>query len=269
MSHHDNIETLYNYEDKLSNVGCLMNNIVSLMHPLESFEFDNLHVDKQSFIIFGDIEYNGDFEDCDTPYDWECSFIKVANLESCVVSFLDFTRRINAKLFLVYPENKFNSDVRFFEDLSKYKDRNVLIFSDSLIHAKQKISRLYKVTDKVFNGLGTEDSFLWGKLRESFNNISNDLSSQEKFNIMLGEFIYFSAKHLLSKQFLIDLNMYENNMLKQNVDIQPAFYLINTFPKGYPYPHFEKSIRYEDEDQYLKKEENFKIDLESATHYPE
>jgi len=85
---------------------------------------------------------------------------------------------------------------------------------------------------KFSNNVDTtfSDSTKYFKHKENFEKIS----VEEKIHIMLGEFIFFSAKKLISEPVreYIDKNIHL--LEKHNIDVSAPFIAVNVLPKGYP-----------------------------------
>jgi hypothetical protein len=59
-------------------------------------------------------------------------------------------------------------------------------------------------------------------------------SVEQKINIMLGEFIFFSAPHLISEDFLEYINEHKESFEKEEIYFSAPFEAVKVSPKGYP-----------------------------------
>ncbi len=89
----------------------------------------------------------------------------------------------------------------------------------------ERISRFTQEVEKEF-----EDSVKYFTNKDNFKNTS----TEEKIHIMLGEFIFFSAKELISDNLreYIDNNIH---LLEESkIDLSAPFAAVKVLPKGYP-----------------------------------
>lgn len=187
-------------------------NHVPLYHPLEKGDMDYFEVNSQNLVIGGG--------------SGEHPSMMVENLNACLGCFLES--------FLDFESSKDKKD-------------EFLTFLDSLDGS----IGLYNVMDNL--QMGGWDMATIGHfhvtLDEHFKKInaipkthdsSRYSSDEEKIQIMLGEFLYFSGRSLLSESVNTLLN--EQEELLQGV-VFPIFCAIERNPKGYPISggYFDKS----------------------------
>jgi hypothetical protein len=88
---------------------------------------------------------------------------------------------------------------------------------------------------------------------------------EDKLNVLIGEFIYFSGKHLMSSELRSHIRIIEKDFISKKIKITPLFYGINVLPIAYPCPWGclidktpegnsvkNKGFRFEDEVEILK-----------------
>jgi hypothetical protein len=240
-----------------SSVGTFLK--LPLYHPLNEFEMDCFNVNEKNLVLGGG--------------SGEHPALKIVSLEIAVSEYLQLLSELNGE--------KDDEENQLFEN-THYKKWEKDYSKESYLHPSwnleydsgwdmEHISRLKKRIDKKFEKSMNKfhfDStkFDKNKREKKITEILTHMSSEEKLHAMIGEFVFYSAKHLLDNDF--------QNFLK-DIDLEKAgkaqipFDAIQVAPKGYPvYGHYVYKannkenpqefktvwgLRFEDEPLVLKK----------------
>lgn len=183
-----------------SHVGSFLD--IALYHPLTTITGDEFHADKTNLVIGGGSgEHPG---------------MVVKNLDYCVMTYLE----------LIAQACKIDSEKSdFFQN-----------WDDSLSEEQWQTYNSHKALDYDWD-MKTLGAFIsrvdshFAQRIEYFHNKDLDISDrvEEKICIMMGEFVYFSAQHLLSDNLQAHLKTQP-----ENLHVMPCFDAVNVPPQGYP-----------------------------------
>jgi hypothetical protein len=148
----------------------------------------------------------------------------IKNLDACVWEFLEITAKLSKKEI---EDTKLHQDWfkdMSFDDLEKYNPYLNLEYTgwdlDRITNFTKKVNEGF--SEAVGNYLHTDD------LRK--------LSAEEKINIMIGEFVFYSGRKLLSPELQDYLNNVDvkKELHAADIYLNPIFHAVIVPPKGYP-----------------------------------
>jgi hypothetical protein len=180
-----------------------------LYHPLEKTDgaSDEFEADIYNLVIGGGSgEHPG---------------LVIKNLDACVYSFLEFIAEFN---------DKDTDEIDFYENwFSLLSDEESYSYNPyiNLEFASWGMDETANFTSQVKEKFSKAIAYC--KKAESLNKNS----SEKKIQIMLGEFIYFCAPHLLSSKTTDYLVSHKDKLLKEVEYIEGVFYPVAVTPKGY------------------------------------
>lgn len=145
----------------------------------------------------------------------------IQDLDFCVWQFLDA---------LVDLQNKDMDKLEFFTKFEKgipnYTMSEHTIYSNLEYSTwpMQNVARFVEQVNKEF-----DESIEYYKTKDKFNRSAVEL----KINIMIGEFVFFAAKKLISEPLLEYIEENKHLLEKDNLNIEAPFHAVKVSPKGY------------------------------------
>jgi hypothetical protein len=225
---------------------------IALYHPTELIEMDEFDADEHNLLLGGG--------------SGEHPAMKIHNLDFCVSCYLDFICDLAQKKN-VEGIDDFKTYSNFMDTV---KDEDVWNVHDNLdMSSSWTIKHIARFSEQIKNSFDSIGNSLNSDYASRFKELALHYSEEEKVNIMLGEFIYFCGKRLLSKVFNTVLEDVEKEMQNKDINIEPIFHPVSIDPKGYPNnfgrytkkdPNKPKNgltvvwgLRFDEEDVYVDK----------------
>ncbi len=177
-----------------------------IYHPLQDSEMDYFNVGFHNLVIGGG--------------SGEHPAMKIHNLDACVFSFLE-----NVSSLLTNAELENDMDAKLSELNDLISDWNIY---DNLEMGGWPMDAIAKYCGKINESYDSFDSFRKKLKKET---VSSYVTVEEKIQMMLGEFLYFSGKRLLSENVQ---NFIKDNKELLDKTIFPIYLAVQTPPRGYP-----------------------------------